>query len=159
MVLTFPRRCFMAAIGRNSSVGDLSHGQRELRLHRMLTCAACLFAAALVLHGADHLRRGLAVVTPEVLWGGALLSMAGSIAVVLVLGGHRLAPLIAVAVGFPTAAGVVASHLLPRWSALSDSFLTNGADLVSWAAVLAEIAAAFALGVAGARAWRSADTA
>jgi hypothetical protein len=149
----------MAAIGRNSDVGELPQGQRELRLNRMLTYAACFFAAALVLHGLDHLRRGLTVVTPEVLWGGVLLSMAGAVAVVLVLSGHRLAPLVGVAVGFPSGIGVVAAHLLPRWSALSDSFVSNGADLVSWVAVLAEIAAAFALGVAGARVMRSTTTA
>jgi hypothetical protein len=48
--------------------------------------------------------------------------------------------------------------LLPRWSALSDSFVSNGADLGSWVVVLAEIVAAFALGVAGVRAVRSTTT-
>jgi hypothetical protein len=147
----------MAAIGRKSDVGEVSE-RRDLRLHRMLSYAACCFAAALVMHGADHLRRGISVVTPEVLWGGSLLSAIGLATVLLVLSGHRLGPLLAVVVGFPTAAGVVAAHLLPRWSALSDSFVSNGADLVSWIAVLAEILAALALGVAGARALRSAAT-
>jgi hypothetical protein len=148
----------MAAIGRSSGVGELSQERREARRNRMLTYAACCFAAALVIHGVDHLRRGFAVVTPEVLWGGSLLSVIGLAAVLLVLRGHRLAPLVAVAVGFPTAAGVVAAHLLPRWSALSDSFVSNGADLSSWVTVLAEIVAAVALGVAGARALRSTTT-
>jgi hypothetical protein len=62
------------AFGRNGGVDELSHRQHELRLHRTLNYAACFFAAALVIHGADHLRRGVAVVTSEVFWGGSLLS-------------------------------------------------------------------------------------
>ena len=144
----------MAAIDRNGGVGELSDRRRELRLYRMLNYAACFFAASLVIHGADHLRRGFTAVTAEVLWGGSLLSVAGLATVLFVLCGHRLAPLLAVVVGFPTALGVAASHLLPRWSALSDSFVSGDADLLSWVVVLAEIVGAFMLGVAGARTLR-----
>lgn len=136
----------MAAIGRNRDVDHLSQRYRVLRY------AASFFAASLVVHGADHLRRGVAVVTPEVFWGGLLLSAAGLATVLLVFRGHRLARPLAVVVGFATAFGVTAAHLLPPWSVLSDSFVTGDADLLSWVVVLAEIGGAFALGVAGARA-------
>lgn len=60
-----------------------------------------------------------------------------------------------VAVAFPTALVVAASHLLPQWSALSDAFPGSGVDALSWAAVLSEIAGALAFGAAGAYVLRS----
>jgi hypothetical protein len=77
------------------------------------------------------------------------------VTVLFVLSGHRLGPLLAVVVGLPTALGVVASHLLPRWSVLSDSFVSDGAELASWVVVIAEITGAFALAGAGALGLRS----
>jgi hypothetical protein len=52
---------------------------------------------------------------------------------------------------------VTAVHLVPRWSAFSDPLLGSGIDALSWAAVLAEIVAALALGVAGTFALRRGD--
>jgi MYXO-CTERM domain-containing protein len=64
---------------------------------------------------------------------------------------HRLAPVAAIALGFPVAVGVAAVHLLPRWSDFSDAFpgSTTGVNAMSWTVVLIEIAGAFALGLAG----------
>ncbi len=73
----------------------------------------------------------------------------GLIAIALVLMGHRLAPMFAVAVGFPTALGVAASHLLPRWSSFSDALPGSGVGALSYAAVIVEIVGALALGMAG----------
>jgi hypothetical protein len=77
------------------------------------------------------------------------LSVCGAIAIALVLVRHRRAPLVATAVGFPTALGVAASHLLPHWSSFSDAFPGSDVDALSYVAVLVEILSALVLGTAG----------
>jgi len=57
-------------------------------------------------------------------------------------------------VGFTAAIGVSASHLLPHWSALSDSLAEGNVDAWTWVAVLIEIVGALAFGAAGAYALR-----
>ncbi|SRR5712692_1537295 len=126
----------------NAAAGE--HGDRVLR-H-----AAVFFLVGFLIHTGDHLRRGVEVLTPEVLWAGTVSGVLVIGAITLALVGHRLAPLVAVAAGFPLALGVAAVHLLPSWSAFSDSLPDGGADALSWAAVLAEIAGALAFGAAGA---------
>jgi hypothetical protein len=113
--------------------------------------AALLYAAGLVLHTADHLRRGLDVITPAVLWAGNLSTLLGVTAVGLVIARHRLAPLFAAITAIPIALGVTAVHLLPSWGALSDSFVDNapGVTAFSWFVVLLEIVGALAMGIAG----------
>ena len=128
----------------------ISRGGDPLRANRVLCNAALFYAAGFLAHNADHFRRGLDVLTPEVLWAGSVSGMVAVAAIALALLGHRLAPLVAVAHGFSQALGVAAVHLLPRWSAFSDSLADVGADGLSWAAVLAEIAGALAFGAAGA---------
>ncbi len=123
---------------------DLSHGERMLRY------AAVLFAAGLLVHTGDHLRRGLDVVTTEVFWAGNVSTVLAVAVIALVFLGNRWAPLLAVAAGFSQALGVAAVHLLPGWGAFSDSLSAGGVDALSWAAVLIEIGGALALGVAGA---------
>jgi hypothetical protein len=70
-----------------------------------------------------------------------------------VLTRHRLAPVLAVAVGFPDAIGIAAVHLLPHWSSsLSDAFPGahgTGVTALSWVAAITEIAGALAFGFAG----------
>jgi hypothetical protein len=114
-----------------------------------LRSAAVLFAVGLAIHTADHLRRGVDVITGQVFWGGMVLTTTSVIAIALVLTGHRAAPLVATAVGFLAAIAVSAAHLLPTWSALSDSLPDGHVDALSWAAVLIEITGAVAFGVAG----------
>ena len=66
--------------------------------------------------------------------------------------GNRHAPLLAAITGFPIAFGVAAVHLLPKWSAFSDTFVgahNTGVTAMSWTVVLVEIAGALALGIAG----------
>jgi hypothetical protein len=125
-----------------------------LRAQRVLRFVAIFYAIGFLVHTADHFRRGLDVLTPEVLWAGSVSSAVAVAAIVLALLGHRLAPPVAVAAGFSQALGVAAVHLLPRWSALNDSLAAGGADGLSWAAVLIEIAGALAFGAAGAYALR-----
>jgi len=123
------------------------------RADEALVWTAPIFLIALIAHGADHLRRGFDVLTPQVFWLGNLQLLMAIGAVVLVLGRHRLAPVAAIAIGFPSAIGFAAAHLLPHWSSLSDPFTgarvaphVNG---LSWAAALFEIGADLAFGWAG----------
>jgi hypothetical protein len=126
---------------------------RDERL--LLKLTALLYALGLALHTADHFRRGIDTVTHHVFWAGNLSTAMGVAAVVLILAGHRLAPMAAVAFGFPIAIGVAAVHLLPRWSVFSDSFVDNRLSWMSWTVVTIEIVGALATGVVGWRITRS----
>ena len=125
-----------------------------VRLHAStpaLRYPALLFLAGFLAHNADHLRRGLAVLTPEVLWIGSLSGVITLAAIGLTLLNYRFSPLLAVAVGFGMALGVSIVHLLPRWSAFSDSLVQANADAFTWLAVLAEIGGALIFALAGLR--------
>ncbi len=118
-----------------------------------LVVVTVVFAVALVVHAADHFRRGMDVLAWPVFWAGNLQMVLAVITIVLVFRRHRLAPVFAVVVGFVSAIGFVLAHLLPHWSSLSDSF--TGAHVAphvtgfSWFAALFEIAADLALGFVG----------
>lgn len=116
-----------------------------------LAAAAALFLAANIVHTLDHLRQGVDRLAAEVLAGGALLTLAAVLALVLALRRDQRAPVVCMGVGVAGALGVAASHLAPHWSALSDPYAGLGLDALSWAVMLAEIAAALVLAVAGAR--------
>lgn len=129
------------------------------RTSALLRWATALYAVGLVAHTVDHLRRGVDVITPEVLWAGNVSTVAGVALIVLVYAKHRMAPAAAVAFGFSMALGVSAVHLLPHWSAFSDAFPGahhTGVTPVSWTVVLVEIVGGLAMGIAGARMMRSA---
>ena len=96
--------------------------------NRLLKYTAWVFAAALLLHNMDHLRRGLKVLTPEVLWAGMALNIAAVAAIALVVARRNWAPAAATGVGFFMAIGVTASHLLPHWSVFSDAFPERHCD-------------------------------
>ena len=115
-----------------------------------LAVANVAFVAAIALHGADHVRQGTGRLTGEVLWGGAALALLGFATLPFTLRRHPRAPLIAAVVGLFTALAVSASHLAPHWSAFSDPYGDLSVDAFSWAAVLAEIAAALVFGALGA---------
>lgn len=68
--------------------------------------------------------------------------------ITLVLTRHRLAPLAAVAAGFPLALGFFAAHWLPEWSGLSDPLLEIDSAF-SYLASTLEIVGATAVGMAG----------
>ena len=121
---------------------------------RYLRAAALVYAAGLILHTADHLRRGLDTVTPAVLWAGNVSTAIGLVTVGLVLTRHRLGSLLAALTGLPIALGVAAVHLVPEWGALSDPFVDaghTGVTVWSWFVVLVEIVGALALSLAGAQ--------
>ena len=116
-----------------------------------LGAAAALFLAANILHTLDHLRQGVDRLAAEVVAGGTLLTLAAVLALVLALRRDPRAAVVCTGVGVAGALGIAASHLAPHWSALSDPYPDLGVDVLSWAVMLAEIAAALVLAVAGAR--------
>jgi hypothetical protein len=119
----------------------------------VLRGTAALYAVVWVIHTGDHLRRGTGAVTKEVLVAGSAAAVLQLVAIGAVFARHRLAPLLAVAIGFPDAIGIAAVHLLPHWSSFSDAFPGahgTGVTAFSWAAAIAEIAGALAFGAAGA---------
>jgi hypothetical protein len=125
----------------------------DLRDDRALRYTGVLFAIALVVHGADHLRRGIDVVSNEVFWLGNFQSVGAVVALFLVFTRHRWAPAAAIAIGFASAFGFTVVHLFPYWSTLSDNFpgaeTQAGVTTFSWFAALFEIGADLAFGWAG----------
>lgn len=131
---------------------------------RFLVYSALGYAIGMVVHGVDHAIRGVTGDDAQAAWPGtvqvvaAILTLAVSAgALALVFRGHRLAPVAAVLIGFGSATVFVLVHLLPRWIALSDSFVAAQAGArvttYSWATAALEIATALVFGVAGVRAF------
>jgi hypothetical protein len=116
---------------------------------RWLRWAAYVFMAGFVAHNVDHARRGLDVITEHVVWAGTLVAIIAAVMLTLVVTRHAVAPLAAVVAGSWIVLGVSASHLLPEWSALSDSLSEGSVDAWTWIAVFSEIAGAVALVAAG----------
>jgi hypothetical protein len=120
-------------------------------MERALRYATGLYLIGLIAHTADHLRRGTGVITHDVFWAGNLSTLLGVITVVLVFSRHRLAPVMAAAVGLPVALGVAAVHLLPHWSVFSDAFPGAAPALkveaISYVVVITEIVGAALMGI------------
>ena len=123
-------------------------GQRLIG-YRKLQIATAVYIGANLLHVADHARRGFDVLTTHVFWAGNANLAVNVVIVALVLLRHRLAPLAAALGGFAIAVGVSAAHLLPYWSAFSDSLPDGNVDVFTWTAVVLEVSAAFVLGLTG----------
>jgi hypothetical protein len=120
------------------------------RLAKNLYSAGVLFAVGSGVHVIDHLRRGQGSVSEGLYWAGNLALIIQVTIVVLILTRHRLAPLAAMAGGFPLALGFMAAHWLPEWSDLSDPVW----EITSWTALSyvassLEILGALAVGVTG----------
>jgi len=121
-----------------------------------LRWTAVAYVVAVLAHGADHLRRGIDVVTTQVRSAGQVQLLLALLVLVLVLRGHRWAPAASTALGFTSAALFVAVHFVPHWRSFSDAF-TGGhvaprVTGLSWLAAIVEVAAGLALGWVGARA-------
>ena len=110
-------------------------------------------AVALLLHGADHMRRGMNVVPPAVMVGGTLQLILAAVTIVLVFRRNRWAPLAAVGIGYAGAVGFTAAHLLPKWGFFSDSFINAPpwarVTAFSWVTAILEIAANLVFGTIG----------
>jgi hypothetical protein len=120
------------------------------RSDRLVLGAATVFAAAVLIHGADHTRRGVDAIDRDVFWAGTAAIALEVGVVVLACQRHRLAPLAAAVVGGSLAVGYVVVHFLPDRGWLSDS-LTSASDAsaLSWTAASLEVVAALALAAAG----------
>jgi hypothetical protein len=120
------------------------------RLARNLYRAGVLFAVGSGVHLFDHLRRGQGSVTESLYWAGNLALIVQVAVIVLILTRHRLAPVAAMAGGFPLALGFLAAHWLPEWSALSDPvWEISSWTALSYAASSLEIIGALAVGICG----------
>lgn len=117
---------------------------------RLLLGAVAFFAAAVLVHGADHARRGADSISGDVFWLGTAALVLEVGVVVLGCQRHRLAPLAAATAGFSLTAGYIGVHFLPARSWLSDSFTSGtGVSALSWGAASLEVIAALTLGLAG----------
>lgn len=124
----------------------------ERRSDRVLNAATMAYAAAFVLHNADHARRGVDASPQPVVWAGTVVAMLTAVIVTLVFTGHPSAPRAAAAGGAAITAGVSFAHLAPVTSVVTDPLTAQGVSVFSWIAVLAEIATALMLAIAG---WRA----
>jgi len=120
-----------------------------------LAAAAVFFSIAVIVHNADHVRRGTDVIGRDVFWIGtaALLLEVGVVAVICQR--HRLAPLLAAITGTVLAVGYLFVHFLPARSWLSDSFVDHAhatashVNALSWFAASLEVVGAITLAVVG----------
>ena len=132
-----------------------SIGRHRRSPEQQLRVTAVVFLVAVAVHGVDHARRGLDVVTTQVTSAGSIQFLLALIALVLVFRRHPSAPVAAIAIGFTSAIGFAAAHLLPQWSSFSDSFtgshVAPNVTVLSWATALFEIGADIAFGWAGVR--------
>ncbi|AZG46985.1 hypothetical protein [Gordonia insulae] len=128
-------------------------------IERVFRWATVIFACALSLHAADHLRRGMDVVPRAVMIGGTVQLMLAAITVVLVFAGSRAAPYFAVGVGSLSAIGFTVAHLLPTWGFFSDSFINAPpaarVTWFSWVTAVVEILADVMFAIVGAVVLRS----
>ena len=128
---------------------------------RFMTVAMIAFAAAFIVHGIDHLRRGMAASPPSIMVGGMLQGFFVVFAVVLVLRRHRLAPQAAIVVGIGSAVLFTYAHVLPTiLPGFQDSF-TSGPRInvtwFSWLTAVAEIGTGLLLGYVGLQARRAVE--
>lgn len=139
----------MATIHRTGPTSDAVDSTVR-RDGSLVVWAAAFFTIAVLLHNADHARRGADSVGRDVFWlGTAGIALEVGV-VVLATQRHRLAALAATAIGFPLALGYVVVHFLPARSLFSDSFTSaTNVSRLSWSAASLEVAAALTLGIAG----------
>ncbi len=126
---------------------------------RLLRVTGVVFLVALLVHAADHLRRGFDVLTTTVFWAGNFQLIAAVVALVLVFTGHRWAPAAAVAVGFASASASpppTCSRTGARSATRSPAPRSHpDVTAFSWFAALFEIGADLAFGWAGLRMLRA----
>jgi hypothetical protein len=142
--------CLLAPIATRTIILVVATTPVDTRQDQRLLAAAALFTVAVLVHSADHLRRGTDAINTDVFvlgTAGAFLEVA---VVVLACQRHRVAPLAAAAVGATLAAGYVGVHFLPARSLFSDSFTSaTHVSPLSWLAASFEVAAAVTFAVVG----------
>jgi len=137
---------------------DRAATKESMTANRALTWACIAFAAAVGVHGLDHLRRGIAASQPPIMIGGMIQGVFVVAATVLVLRQRRMAPEAATVVGFGSAALFVYAHVLPTFlPSYQDSFTSGPRINVTWFSWLtagAEIGSGLVLGYVALRARR-----
>ena len=130
-------------------------------LNRPLMWAASGYAIGMVIHGSDHAFRGMTGDSHHAAWPGsvqivmAMLTLViAALAVASVVFRYRHASVAAMVIGFGSATVFLLIHVSPEWGGFNDSFVSaqSGAQVTtySWATAAIGIAAAVALGLAGA---------
>src|ERR687892_706989 len=89
---------------------------------RLLMAAGVVFAVALLVHGADHARRGVGELPTAVFWLGNAQAVGALVTLFLVFTRRQWGPAAAIAIGFGSAVGFTIAHLVPDWGPLSDAF-------------------------------------
>ena len=106
--------------------------------------------AADLIHDLDHVRRSNYSPIPVRSLG--FLALAGGIlAIGLAARRNRFAAPFGAFYGFTGAVGLVAVHVLPHWSAISDPFTRYRVDALSWAIVAFDIVIFTGLGIVASR--------
>jgi hypothetical protein len=119
---------------------------------RMLLWSAAPFTVGVLIHNADHVRRGADAVPADVFWVGTSAIALEVAIVVLCCQGHRLAPLVAAVSGLLLMTGYILVHFLPARGWLSDSFTSaRNTSSLSWFAASLEVVAVATLGLVGLR--------
>ena len=119
----------------------------------LLVTSAVLFGMT-VLHDLDHVRQGRPL--PTVLTVVGFIGLLGAgLCVFLALRRNPVAAPAAALIGLGSVAGLIAVHLLPSWSILSDPYHEANVDALSWTNLALLILAALAVGAAGLQAARS----
>ena len=127
---------------------------------RSLMYAAICFALGMGIHSVDHAFRGFMAEEDHAVWpGGVQIAIAAIVlalpllTVALVRSGHRHSPVVAMVVGYGSAAAFLLIHLPPEWRGINDSFVSAEAGshvtAYSWVTALVGIAGSLWLGVAG----------
>ena len=124
-----------------------------------LRAFALAYAAAVAIHAADHLRRGLDASPRWVIAVGGITILLQMFAVYSVVTRDPRAPRIALAVAVPLALGVVLVHLLPGGSdALVGANAAPGANAFSVVTAVLEVVTGLALAGAAWQSWRVASS-
>ena len=105
------------------------------------------------LHDLDHARQ-VREVEPLVALVGLLGVFSTLLSLGLAIARHPLAPLASVVVGFGTAVGFFAVHVLPDWGPLADGYPDLQVGAISWIAAIVPIFVGIWVGVAGLRTLR-----
>ena len=132
-----------------SSPPSLHDRRTESARSAVILYAAIVLFALQVVHALDH-----AIGHPPDAIGqvpGLFGFITNAAVIYLAWREDALAPLAAAAVGFFSAAALIAIHLAPHWGALSDPYSKLDLPAISWAIVLVSIAWSLFLGVLGLR--------
>jgi hypothetical protein len=112
------------------------HADRGRSANKPVTVATLALIGAGALHDLDHLlNQPHRSFNPEVFALAGLGWLALFVTLYLAYRDHRLAPLFALTTGLGTAVGLVAVHIVPDFSAISDSYVGLGVNAASWVSV------------------------